>query len=627
MEIYFSLADHNNEKISSGFSPMKCEFNEFHTFITQNRGYSPNTFKDGKRSEINSLNTINAVFYDIDKGLTIDEALQKISGFRSILITSRNHQKEKKREGKTEPSCDRFRLIFPLNTTLSPQKATYKQILQRIADYLKIRPYADPATMEIARFYFASPVDAFYKYTEGKVINWQYFDYQEDQELKTSYCKKNDEYRDNLYKNELPSNFIFEVKDGKKQRFADFEHLAIGQTAPVRCHNKTNHYNGDRNPSAFIGRHHNGTLMWNCSVCPETFFIKYPPAISKSNKQENGNNAEDREKFSLTITSAEEIMRTDIVSDPFIIEKMIPERAITALTADSGAGKSLISLLMAKHVAKGEPLFEKYAVKRQKTLILDLEMNKNTIVSRFQALVGEACDIDMVMEQPFILNEKDNYEWLKEEIIKRQYGFLIFDTISNIHNFEENSAKEMKELTRQMIRLINETGITILFLHHHRKLGKGESYGQATSRGSTEIIAKTASHLLLKQLTNEENKMILELVQHKSRSPERLSAIQMEFIYDKENNKTTVNFLGESKNQTNEKIKEWILNNLIVKEMSVKEILEKISSDGLIVSERAIRIMLSSIEKIKIRLGGKSGREKIYRLEQEEEVFIEDMFD
>lgn len=636
IKITLSFAPHNNEKDPAGFAPREVPWKSLAEELKLGFCYSANSFKDGYRCAKNSLNAWNILIFDFDNDddqniLKAKDALLLLSDYYALVITTKSHNKEK--SGKS--ARERYRVIMPLQNILKPVNTDYQSIMLKIAQSLKITDFIDlPALQDKARFYFSSPKTSVYKYSSGeKFVNWEQFDCVAAQEIKNydDNVRLADPYRTSLFRNELPSDSLLECKTGTV-KFGDFEYLNFGETVPVRCYNVSAHKNGDRNMSGFVGRHHNSALMLNCSAGCETMFIRYP-ALSKNkiNPAEPPTaEIKSQSPIDIKILTAEEILAMTVKEQPYIIEKMIPAGAITALTADSGVGKSLLTLFFAKHIAKGERLFDKYAVKQSKVLIMDLEMDKDIIVGRFKAVIESPIQIDMIMEQSFEFNKEDNYQWLVSIIKQRNYKMLIFDTISNVHSFEENSAKEMKELTKQMLRLINETKITILFLHHHRKIGQGEKYGQSTSRGSTEIIAKVASHLLLKKAANTNGNITVELEQFKSRRPERLEKIGIEFIYDKEKNKTEVKFLGEleNSNRKKEEAEKWIIEFLESESMEIKEIMEHLAKNELKISEKTVRETIKELEqddKIAFTLGGNSGRAKVYHFKKQVNFFDENI--
>ena len=333
----------------------------------------------------------------------------------------------------------------------------------------------------------------------------------------------------------------------------------------------------------------------------------------------------------LRVISGSEILKMPIKEQPYIVEKMIPERAITALTADSGKGKSLFALILAIAIARGEKLFKEFEVKKNNVLIIDLEMDRDVIVSRFQSLVDDNLPIDYILEQPFNITDESDFNRLAELIKKNNYGLVIFDTISNIHMAEENSAKEMKEVNKQLLRLINEANISILYLHHNRKRRQDEKFNQSSFRGSTEIIAKVASHLLLdsKLEVNDDGFSVLKITiqQEKSRRPEALTKIGINATYDPISKKTLVDYVGiiDDAGESKKLAKNFVLENMeVANEYTVADFQKIKKAKGAAIGINQIRAALLELESkavISFRLGeGRQHNTKFYRLKKINEL-------
>lgn len=250
------------------------------------------------------------------------------------------------------------------------------------------------------------------------------------------------------------------------------------------------------------------------------------------------------------ITTSKEILTKEVKPFPYIIDRMVPENAITSITADSGKGKSIFALILAKHIASGQILFDEFEVKKSKVLVVDQEMDEDIIVSRYKEIVGsEETDIDYLYEQSWSIDDELQFEWLKRITKEGGYRVVVFDTLTTIHTLDENKADDMRKLNKLLLGLIRDTAITIVYLHHHRKLYKGEQHNQSSSRGSTEIIAKVASHLLInsKRRIDDFGRTVLSMTtqQEKSRRPDGINTIGLDVIRDPKENKTSWEYKGE----------------------------------------------------------------------------------
>jgi len=323
----------------------------------------------------------------------------------------------------------------------------------------------------------------------------------------------------------------------------------------------------------------------------------------------------DKEKEDLTIMSCRELLDCEVQPEFFAINPLVPKQAITSITADSGKGKSLFTLILAYHIASGSTLFDKYEVDQGKVLIIDQEMNKNEIVTRFKKLIDKDIPIDYIIDQKFMITNSTDFAQLLVSIVKNQYKIIIFDTFTEIHDKEENDSGAMKTVNKQILKLIRLTGVSVIYLHHHRKLQKGERLSQSSSRGSSEIIAKVSSHLLLdsKNYKDEWGNKVLEMTisQEKARSSLRLDGkISLKIINDELANKIRWEYLGEAdeKGKRVEDAKSFIIDFLSsCSGATVKDLEEK--SD---VGTSNIRIALKELVVEKKIDEGKQGKAKYY---------------
>ncbi len=260
-------------------------------------------------------------------------------------------------------------------------------------------------------------------------------------------------------------------------------------------------------------------------------------------EQEESSDNED-----LEIISVNDLIKMEIPEFPYVVDTLVPEIAITAITADTGKGKSLIANELARCVASGESFLGEFKTKQGNVLIIDQEMNKYTIAERARNIINGYTPLDYMCEQFWKIDDIEKYLKLKIKIIQNDYKLIIFDTFVTIHSGEENSAGDMREINTLLLKLIKETGVTIIFIHHHRKQGKDQQYNQSTSRGSTEITAKVSSLLLVdsKRIINEEGKKVLQMTisQEKSRGKDWISKIGVNIIQVSDD-KTEFEYIGE----------------------------------------------------------------------------------
>ena len=146
--------------------------------ISVSSNYSLITWKIDEKEKNNEYNMgrENATFesasglvIDIDEDLMIYDAVEKLKkkNYNYIIITSRNHQKDTKKEGKFSPAQDRYHIILFFNREVT-DPSEYSKVY---SFFSRLFPNLDSKCKSLDRFLFASPEDAeYYSWFEGEDI-------------------------------------------------------------------------------------------------------------------------------------------------------------------------------------------------------------------------------------------------------------------------------------------------------------------------------------------------------------------------------------------------------------------------------------------------------------------------
>ena len=106
----------------------------------------------GHRKADNFIQGQNLIAFDIDDGLTIDEAEQLLASYTYLIYTTRSHRTEK----NGELQGDRFRILIPTRTTFYTDSEKHKKLVENVADFLGIRIF-DKATRNTSRLWYINP--------------------------------------------------------------------------------------------------------------------------------------------------------------------------------------------------------------------------------------------------------------------------------------------------------------------------------------------------------------------------------------------------------------------------------------------------------------------------------------
>lgn len=240
-----------NTPHSNSLVPTIGRFEDVHK-ITGYYDYSPSNFKNGKRNNI-SAKGVSSIILDIDDGQTLEEGIETFKEFKSLIVTTKSHQVDKK--GLV---ADRYRVILPLNQSIIDTEY-YSKLMRYLTRFYK----ADIACSDPARYYSPNPKQEVY-YSASE----EYFDINKFDEL---VC--NDE---EVMSANIPSSKIFSEKSKtnsevkridldlnsqvtyyqngiKATDILDYiiNNIKVSNSA-IPCHCFLNPQHEDKNPSCFI---------------------------------------------------------------------------------------------------------------------------------------------------------------------------------------------------------------------------------------------------------------------------------------------------------------------------------------------------------------------------------------
>lgn len=269
-KVRLSFTKVQKEHPVTGYQPYEFRYRSLASNVQKGACYSPAKFKDGYRDTVHLNGHGNLIIIDIDDGLSIEDAKKQIDklGVAALIITTRSHGKEK--GGK--PAADRYRIFFPTRTDIAP-KHGYDNMIVHFLQAAGFYESADlGATKDQVRYYIASPKDAVVWYSESsKVVDWRAFDIETSTTQRFAAANNYHPRTGTLPKNADPTA-TFTDKKGMTTTWSSYSSLTQGDTVPVRCIFPEKHANGDKHPSAFIGRHTDGNLMFKCTACQSLLF-------------------------------------------------------------------------------------------------------------------------------------------------------------------------------------------------------------------------------------------------------------------------------------------------------------------------------------------------------------------
>jgi hypothetical protein len=228
------------------------------------------------------------------------------------------------------------------------------------------------------------------------------------------------------------------------------------------------------------------------------------------------------------VWSTSEILNHDFGDQTWLVENLISKPGIVALSGNPGDFKTWLCIHIAAMIARGEPVFGKFAAEKGAVLIIDEEDHLRQIKSRLASLSISSDDSIYYVSQAGIkIDEPATVEKIVREAKERNVTLVMLDSLVRVHSKDENSATQIA-IVFQSLQGFIRAGISVLFTHHHRKeLGFGPRNPAQSLRGSSDILAAVDGHFTVEKTRGED---VLIIQQPKNRHGESLTPFELTIL-------------------------------------------------------------------------------------------------
>lgn len=296
------------------------------------------------------------------------------------------------------------------------------------------------------------------------------------------------------------------------------------------------------------------------------------------------------------INELSQLMAKEFPEQMYIVDRLVPDAGFTIFSGAPGSYKTFALLHLAQCVASGQPFLGNFATQQTGVLLIDEENGERLLQQRMRLMgISEELPIFYTPTMGFILNN-ENVEAAIEKCMDNGIGLVIIDSLIRVHSAEENSAKEMATVSRQL-RKFTENGIAIIVTQHNRKQGAFNGGAGNEMRGSSEILAAADGHIGM----SRKDKFYIRFHQTKQRYAVELEAFEVKINADDSN--FAFEFIGFMKAHAD---KDEILREAVIalltesSRLRQKDILEKLSELGVKTNEHTLRRLLSRWESEKL---------------------------
>lgn len=246
----------------------------------------------------------------------------------------------------------------------------------------------------------------------------------------------------------------------------------------------------------------------------------------------------------LSLNSLHTLYAKEYPPQEWLIKKLVPTDGLVVMSAQPAHYKSWLMMSMAMEVAQGEAFLNMFETKQTSVLIIDEESGERQLQKRFREL-GASEDLPIYYSSRTGRLMNDKYiEEILEECREKNIGLVMVDSLTRMHNKNENDSTEMSRVLNYFKKL-TDNGIACLILHHHRKNSMYAGSAGEAMRGSSDILASVDIHLSIARRGNT-----VTISQTKNRLCEEMKPVSASFIYD--DGKLKFQFTGYQKDKEEE---------------------------------------------------------------------------
>lgn len=223
-----------------------------------------------------------------------------------------------------------------------------------------------------------------------------------------------------------------------------------------------------------------------------------------------------------------DLAKLDIPQPSWVINRLIPDGGITILSTAPAHFKTWLAFDIAIHVAHGAPLFDRFETAQKNVLIIDKESGAGLLRERLHMLgITDSSPIAVATDEDFTLDET-TAKTLIAYCERSHIGLIIFDSLTRLHNADENKAQDMSAVMGDFKRLA-QAGLAVLLIHHNRKPSRGQPGGANEMRGSGDIYAACDVQISMKR---DGSSRTVKVTQNKNRYAEEMPPFNLELIGD-----------------------------------------------------------------------------------------------
>ncbi len=185
--------------------------------------------------------------------------------------------------------------------------------------------------------------------------------------------------------------------------------------------------------------------------------------------------------------SAGDLLKANLPPLRWVIQDLLPRPGVGILGGAPKAGKSWLSLQMARGVSIGETVLERTVLEKGRVLYYALEDGPSRLQRRIlQANWKGNEDVIFLFGDSLPPLDDGGLVTLESDIVAHKPVLAIIDSLAaaKTGRLDENDGGQVAELMYAISRMSHNYDLSLLIVHHHRKMTTGSPLGDLRGSGA-----------------------------------------------------------------------------------------------------------------------------------------------
>ena len=220
---------------------------------------------------------------------------------------------------------------------------------------------------------------------------------------------------------------------------------------------------------------------------------------------------------------ADELKNQEIQEIDYLVDRLIPRGTLCTLVGESDTGKSSLLRQLAVSVAYGDDTFLglKLNDNCRSVVYVSTEDGEMSTAAWLNNHLGEdIADNQILSKLKFLFITENLYDNIRKVVSENCLDLLIIDSYTDVFEGSMNDSNIVRSFLTKYNNLVNQFGVTIVFLHHTKKSSEGMKPNKNSILGSQGFEAKMRSVMMLTKDKDDDSLRHLCVVKNNYLSPE-----------------------------------------------------------------------------------------------------------